>query len=59
MTMSPFVGDWSYRSFRNNPDLSVEFNELRFGAGNLVIEETCFGEIIGTLGGDGWSLNLN
>ena len=58
MTKSPFIGDWSYRSFRNNPDLSVEFNELRFGAGNLVIEEVCFGEIAGTLGGDGWSLKL-
>ena len=56
MTMSPFVGDWSYRSFQNNPDLAVEFNELRFGAGNLVIEEVGFGEIVGTLGGEGWSL---
>ena len=56
--MSQFAGNWSYRSFVNNPDLSVEFNELRFGAGNLVIEEVSFGEIAGTLGGEGWSLDL-
>src|SRR5215217_5079214 len=30
---SPFVGRWTYRSFRNDPELSKEFNELRFGAG--------------------------
>lgn len=58
MTISPFTGKWSYRSFLNNPDLSVEFNELRFGAGNLVLEEPQFGEVVGTLGGDGWSLDL-
>ena len=58
MTISPFTGKWSYRSFLNNPDLSVEFNELRFGAGNLVLEEPQFGEVVGTLGGDGWLLDL-
>ena len=58
MITSQFTGDWSYRSFINNPDLAVEFNELRFGAGNLVIKEVSFGEIGGTLGGEGWSLNL-
>jgi hypothetical protein len=58
MTISPFTGKWSYRSFLNNPDLSVEFNKLQFGAGNLVLEEPRFGEIVGTLGDDGWSLDL-
>jgi hypothetical protein len=32
---NPFAGSWSYRSFRNDPDLSQEFNALRFGAGTL------------------------
>ncbi|NCJ05428.1 hypothetical protein GS597_02645 [Synechococcales cyanobacterium C] len=56
--MSPFTGQWSYRSFINNPDLSVEFNELQFGLGNLVLEAPQFGEVAGTLGGEGWSLDL-
>jgi hypothetical protein len=58
MNINPFTGKWSYRSFLNNPDLSIEFNELRFGAGNLVLEQPQFGEVAGTLGGDGWSLDL-
>lgn len=53
-----FVGTWSYRSFRNDPDLSKEFNDLRFGAGNLVLSELEFGRLSGTLGGEGWNLNL-
>ncbi len=56
--VNPIVGTWSYRSYLNNPDLSVEFNELRFGAGTLVLEEPEFGRISGSLGGSGWSLSL-
>ena len=56
--VNPIVGTWSYRSFVNNPDLSVEFNDLRFGAGTLVLEEPEFGRISGSLGGSGWSLSL-
>ncbi len=56
--VNPIVGTWSYRSFLNNPDLSVEFNDLRFGAGTLVLEEPEFGRISGSLGGSGWSLSL-
>ena len=55
---SPFVGSWSYRSFHNFPDLNVEFNDLRFGAGTLVIEEPALGALTGTLGGAQWSLAL-
>ncbi len=55
---NPFVGCWSYRSFRNDPDLSKEFNDLRFGAGTLVLDEPEFGYLSGSLGGEGWSLNL-
>lgn len=56
---NPFVGTWIYRSFINDPDLSVEFNDLRFGAGTLVLEEPSSGVVSGTLGGPGWSLDLN
>jgi len=55
---SPFVGSWSYRSFQNNPDLSVPFDTLRFGAGTLALTEPTFGQVSGTLGGPGWSLAL-
>jgi len=55
---APFSGSWTYRSFHNNPDLSSDFNNLRFGAGNLVITETTPGIISGSLGGTGWSLSL-
>jgi hypothetical protein len=56
---SPLKGTWSYRSFINNPDLSVNFDDLRFGAGTLQIDEPSFGVLAGTLGGPGWSLALS
>ena len=55
---SPFAGSWSYRSFRNDPDLSKDFNDLRFGAGKLELTESEFGRLSGSLGGEGWNLNL-
>jgi hypothetical protein len=55
---SPFVGSWAYRSFLNDPDLSTEFNDLRFGAGTLVLEEPDYGRLSGSLGGEGWNLDL-
>lgn len=58
MSENPLAGKWSYRSFHNNPDLSVPFNDLAFGAGALVIEEPSEGRIGGSLGGSGWSLAL-
>ncbi len=42
----------------NNPDLSVPFNNLRFGTGNLVFAEPEPGKLTGTLGGTGWSFVL-
>lgn len=53
------AGNWSYRSLINNPDLSTPFNDLRFGMGNLVLEEPTSGVVGGTLGGTGWSLDLD
>jgi hypothetical protein len=55
---NPFTGAWSYRSFRNDPDLSTDFNDLRFGAGTLELTELEFGRLSGSLGGAGWKLNL-
>ena len=54
-----FEGTWSYRSLINNPDLSAEFNDLRFGAGTLVLAQAGPGVVEGTLGGTGWSLALS
>jgi hypothetical protein len=53
-----FEGAWSYRSFRNNPDLAVEFNQLRFGAGTLALAAGANGSVTGTIGGPGWSLAI-
>jgi hypothetical protein len=55
---NPFVGRWTYRSFHNDPELSKEFNELRFGTGALVLDEPGYGRLSGSLGGEGWSLSL-
>jgi hypothetical protein len=57
-TINPAVGTWSYRSFVNNPDLSLDFNQLRFGAGTLVLEEQVSGQVSGNIGGPGWNLTL-
>ncbi|TBB15617.1 hypothetical protein ELH51_36415 (plasmid) [Rhizobium ruizarguesonis] len=55
---SPFVGTWTYRSFVSDPNLDTPFENLEFGRANLVISEPTAGEIGGTIGGTGWSLNL-
>ena len=57
--MNQFAGSWSYRSLLRDPDLSKEFNELRFGAGTLNIQVNETGEVTGSLGGEGWSLNIS
>lgn len=54
-----FIGTWSYRSLINNPDLGVDFNDLRFGAAELKIVQTGAGKIGGSLGGPGWMLDLD
>jgi hypothetical protein len=59
MSDNPFVGSWSYRSFSNNSDLSTEPNNLLFGQGTLVITAPSSESLGGTIGGEGWSLNLH
>ena len=55
---NPFVGNWAYRSFNNDPDLSKAANDLLFGEGTLAIAEVSVTELSGTIGGPGWSLDL-
>jgi hypothetical protein len=56
---NPFVGTWTYRSLLNDPDGNKKFNDLQFGEGTLVITETAPSTLGGTIGGDGWSLELH
>lgn len=56
---SPFVGNWTYRSFVNNPDANTEFNDLAFAVAELKIKASAMEELTGTLGGEGWELKLN
>ncbi|MDF3335949.1 hypothetical protein P3H80_00865 [Mycolicibacterium septicum] len=58
MDTESFTGTWSYRSFVNNPDLDVDFDDLRFGAGTLTLHSPSLGRLAGTLGGTGWQLEL-
>ena len=39
LSSNPFVGTWTYRSFINNPDIAVDFNDLEFGRGTLTIDD--------------------
>ncbi len=54
-----FVGAWSYRSFLNNPDLSVDPDALLFGSGTIDIVDAPMNILKGTIGGSGWSLDLH
>ena len=58
MSDNPFVGNWTYRSFLNDPDINKSFNDLEFGVGTIVIEEAPMQTLKGTIGGSGWSLVL-
>ena len=54
-----FVGSWSYRSFLNDPDLSVQPDALLFGSGVIEIVKAEMNILTGTIGGSGWSLDLH
>ena len=61
---NPFVGSWTYRSFYNDPNLHIDkqgnadFNAVQLGFGTIVIQEGGPETLTGTIGGDGWSLDL-
>ena len=63
MSQTPNIGSlagkWTYRSFLNDPDLSTDFNALEFGRGTITIDQAPMGVLQGTIGGPGWSLDLN
>lgn len=59
MAGNPFVGSWTYRSLLNETDPSVAFNDLEFGVGTIVINEGPAELLTGTIGGQGWSLELH
>lgn len=61
MSDNPFVGSWSYRSLLNDPDLTKDknMNQLLFGDRTLVITAPSSDTLGGTIGGDGWSLDLH
>ena len=53
-----FVGNWSYRSYVNDPDLATQPNDLLFGLATLSLAENVDGKVAGSIGGTGWSLTL-
>ncbi|MCA1614360.1 MAG: hypothetical protein LC800_09545 [Acidobacteria bacterium] len=60
---NPFVGNWTYRSFINDPtevgDDAQKALNLIFGEGQMTIEESAFGEFKGTVSfGDPLVLDL-
>jgi len=52
------VGTWTYRSLLSNPDLSVDFNTLEFGRGNIRIDPAPMQQLNGLIYGEGWQLTL-
>jgi hypothetical protein len=56
---NPFVGNWTYRSLLNDPDVNTAFKDLEFGRGTITIAEADSECLIGTIGGPGWSLALH
>jgi hypothetical protein len=58
MSDNPFVGAWTYRSLFNNPAIDTDFDNLEFGRGTIVIKVAPIEQLVGTIGGPGWSLAL-
>lgn len=64
MSDNPFVGSWTYRSFNNEPDLSIDVSNLLFGEGTIEFTAPSTEKLGGTIGGSlapspgNWLLNL-
>jgi len=58
------TGQWAYRSFLNDPNLSHDLDYknntycLEFGQATLQIVANADGTLTGTIGGEGWQLDL-
>ena len=48
------AGEWSYRAFKNNDDLALPFNDLRFATATLTLDAKPDNTFSGTLKGEGW-----
>jgi hypothetical protein len=46
---NPLIGQWTYRSFLNDPDPNKPFNDLRFAVAELTFEAADFGKVAGRL----------
>jgi len=53
MTDNKLAGIWSYRAFRNDPDLTRPFDDLRFATARLDLAVES-GDVTGRLTGEGW-----
>jgi hypothetical protein len=49
MMQGPLLGRWTYRSFMNNPGIDVDFGELEFGRGEMIVDYVCPGIFVGRL----------
>jgi hypothetical protein len=58
MSDNPFVGSWTYRSLFNIAAIDTDFDDLEFGRGTIVIKVAPIEQLVGTIGGPGWSLAL-
>jgi hypothetical protein len=58
MNGSVLTGAWAYRSFNNDPDLEHTPDDIQFGQGVIRLEDAPMGQVAGTIGGPGWSLDL-
>ncbi|HKK29025.1 MAG TPA: hypothetical protein VKA18_01360 [Alphaproteobacteria bacterium] len=54
MSIDDLLGAWSYRAFRDEPDLRKPFNDLRFATAKLVLEGNEGGRLTGLLKSEGW-----
>lgn len=55
-----YLGQWAYRSLHNEPDISVDFDKLKFGAGVITFSQIAYDQILdGKLDmGSGYELAL-
>jgi hypothetical protein len=58
MSDNPFEGSWTYRSLFNDPKIDTDFDNLEFGRATIIIKVAPLEQLVGTIGGTGWSLEL-
>lgn len=58
MTLNPFVGTWTYRSFHNNPSPVDDFNDIRLWQADLTLESDGPGLVKGRIESGGYALEI-